>query len=54
MVASAFRRAARFTLGAAYALRAIPYGKGYKHWGGLHDPARNEAICRDAHTEHER
>ena len=29
-VASAFHRAARFTLGAAYALRAIPYGKGYK------------------------
>jgi len=29
MVASAFHRAARFTLGAAYALRAIPYGKGY-------------------------
>jgi len=28
-VASAFHRAARFTRGAAYALRAIPCGKGY-------------------------
>jgi len=29
MIVSTFPRAARFTLGAAYALRAIPYGKGY-------------------------
>jgi len=33
VVASAFHRAARFTLGAAYALRAIPYGKGYNSTG---------------------